>query len=91
MAKIRGTVAYFIGDVRYLTSGQVAKRLGINQRTVIRWTKLSKRANPTRRALLAQLRFVQDPISRIHYFEESCILELEKIALKKRPIRRLVR
>lgn len=76
---------YEIDGVRYLTSGQVAKHLGINQRTVIRWTDRSRK--PRGAALLKQLVWIRDPVNGYRYFREDTILALQAHILIKRPIR----
>lgn len=76
-----------LNGVRYLTTGQVAKLLGIHQRTVVRWAEGKPTKNRTRQELLGKLRVLRDPVSRWLYFEEKCVLELRDVILGNRPVR----
>ncbi|GEM_PF-2980529 len=73
-----------IKGIRYLTSGQAAILLGINQRTLLRWVKRS--GEPGSAAILKQIVSMRDPISGFNYFREDSILDLRAQLLQTRPM-----
>lgn len=78
-------IIYGPGGVRYLTSGLVAKLLGVNQRTVLRWVE--RAGKPKAPQLLKTLVVHQDPISGFTYFREDAVLALKQELMTSRPIR----
>lgn len=76
---------YLLDGVRYLSSGQVATLLKVDQRTVLRWVK--RVSMPTAPKLLKTLVWIRDPISGFTYFSEKSILAFKHQLAISRPMR----
>ena len=76
---------YLINGARYLTSGEVASRLGVAQRTVLRWANRAAKGNCPK--LLQKLEMIKDPMTGFLYFKEQSVSKLAPFVLKKRPVR----
>lgn len=75
---------YLIDHDRYLTSGAVAERLGIAQKTVIRWAKRIESGKCP--ALLKGLVVKKDPLTGFVYFKEKSVEKLADRMLLKQPL-----
>jgi len=76
---------YIINGVRYLTTGEVATRLGVAQRTVLRWAQRAARGDCPE--LLQKLEAIKDPLTGFFYFKEASVAKLVPYVLRKRPVR----
>lgn len=79
------TSTYTLNGDRYLTTGQVAKLLDLNQRTVLLWsTRIRKGTAPE---VLQALVWTQVPTNNRTYFREDTILAFKKVLDAHRPKR----
>lgn len=81
-----GATVYELGGVKYITSGQAAGILGIDQRTVLRWVERVRKGKCPK--LLQRLVWMRDPVSGFTYFSEPSVMALRKELLRARPTRR---
>ncbi len=81
-----GATTYDLGGTRYLTSGQVAELLGIDQRTVLRWVERVRKGRCPE--LLRRLEWKRDPVNGFTYFTEKSVKEIRRELLLNRPVRR---
>ncbi len=76
---------YTLDGHRYLSSGQVATLLKIDQRTALRW--VARLQNGTAPEVLKALVWTQDPSNNFVYFREDTVLALKKVLDTHRPQR----
>jgi hypothetical protein len=77
---------YMIEGARYLTSTEVATRLGVAQRTVLRWAERLLR-NADCPELIQQLVVRKDPLTGFVYFKEQSVNRVVPHVLRKRAVR----
>lgn len=76
---------YILSGDRYLTTGQVAKLLDLNVRTVLLWPKRIRKG--TAPEVLQTLVWTQDPTNNRTYFREDTVLAFKKVLDAHRPKR----
>jgi len=80
-----GSAMYVLDGVRYLTSGEVAEMLKIDQRTVLRWVARASRGRCPE--LLKRLVWTRDPSNGFTYFQEASVLSIRTELMRHRPQR----